>query len=274
VLHPQLLAEWDTERNPGLDPYRVGASSQRHVWWRCQTCGRGWRAVVKKRTAWRQGCPDCGKRKAAQFAASRNAWRQPREVSVGVLQPELLIEWHPDRNEGLDPFAVGTGSNLKIWWGCSKCGFEWQARPGHRCEGSGCPRCAGRHVPPELSLAALQPEWLADWHPDATRVSTPQPSPRGQGAIGSGGAVSTADTSGGPHRLAAVLARVDAALALVGRRRSFGGLDPSWGMNDARRRIRTCSKSPRSRAARLTDTGRCSRRSMGGFCCYAAAGSR
>jgi hypothetical protein len=177
LLHPRLLAEWDSERNRDLDPYQVGASSERHVWWRCQTCGRGWRTVVKKRTARGQGCPDCGKLKAAEFAASCGRWRQPREMSVGVLRLELLAEWHPDRNEGLDPFAVGTGSNLRIWWRCSKCGFEWQARPGHRCEGSGCPRCAGRHVPPELSLAALHPVWLADWHPERNADLNPSAIP-------------------------------------------------------------------------------------------------
>ncbi len=36
VLHPQLLAEWDAERNRDLDPYQVGASSERRVWWRCR----------------------------------------------------------------------------------------------------------------------------------------------------------------------------------------------------------------------------------------------
>jgi rubrerythrin len=166
VLYPHLAAEWHAERNGDLDPNLLGASSERRVWWRCATCGRVWQAIVKKRTARSQGCPDCGRRKAAEFAARADRWRQPREASLGVLHPELVGEWHSDRNDGLDPFAVGTGSSLNVWWKCGKCGFEWQTRPSHRCEGSGCPRCAGRHVAPELSLAAVHPEWLADWHPD------------------------------------------------------------------------------------------------------------
>jgi rubrerythrin len=83
-----------------------------------------------------------------------------------VLRPELLAEWHPDRNERLDPFAIGPGSSLKVWWRCQACGHEWQTRPSHRCEGRGCPSCSRRHIPRERSLGALRPELLADWHPD------------------------------------------------------------------------------------------------------------
>ncbi len=87
----------------------------RRQWrWRWKTCGREWRAVVKKRTAPSQGCPECGRRKAAEFAARVGRWRQPREGSVGVLHPELLAEWHPRRNDGLDPVAVGPDRPLVL----------------------------------------------------------------------------------------------------------------------------------------------------------------
>jgi predicted nucleic acid-binding Zn-ribbon protein len=130
VLYPQLPAEWDAERDRALDPYQVGASSERRVWWRCDTCGRGWQAIVKKRTARGQGCPDCGRRNAAAFAAARDAWRQPREASLGVRHPELLAEWHPDRNAGLDPSAIPPRSGRHwIWWRCQFCGHEWRSTP-------------------------------------------------------------------------------------------------------------------------------------------------
>ncbi len=166
VLHPHLLTEWHPERNGDVDPYVVGASSERRAWWRCQTCGHEWASVIKKRTLRGQGCPDCGGRKSAEFSDRDGRWRRPREQSVGMLHPKLLTEWHPVRNEGLDPFAVGTGSNLRAWWRCRECGFEWQAWPANRCKGTGCPQCAGRLTPRERSLAAVRPELLADWHPE------------------------------------------------------------------------------------------------------------
>jgi rubrerythrin len=139
---PDLLPEWHPDRNSGLDPWTTGHASQRRVWWRCRRCGYGWRITVKHRTERGHGCPGCGKRHAAEFAASVGRWRVPRERSIAVRHPELLGEWHPERNAGLDPFAAGTGSNLRAWWRCRVCGFEWDARPGHRRDGVGCPRCS------------------------------------------------------------------------------------------------------------------------------------
>ena len=142
LRHPDLATEWHPTRNPSFDPAVIGHASARRVWWRCRECGHEWRATVKHRTLRSQGCPECGKRRLAEYAASAQRWRVPRDKSIGVRHPELLSEWHPDRNEGLDPFAVGTGSNLRVWWQCGVCGFEWDARPGHRCDGAGCPRCS------------------------------------------------------------------------------------------------------------------------------------
>jgi Probable Zinc-ribbon domain len=66
-----------------------------------------------------------GMQQAAAFRVGHNStlgrWRVPRERSFAVLHPELLAEWHAVRNEGLDPFAVGIGSNLRISWCCSQC---------------------------------------------------------------------------------------------------------------------------------------------------------
>lgn len=118
VLHPHLLTDWHAQRNGNLDPYRVPASSERRAWWCCQTCGHEWASVIKQRTLRGEGCPECGRRTSPEFSGPATRWRRPREESLGVLHPELLPEWHAARNGGLDPFAVGTGSNLRVWWRC------------------------------------------------------------------------------------------------------------------------------------------------------------
>jgi hypothetical protein len=166
VLRPDLLAEWHPDRNPGLDPNTIGVWSHRKVWCRCGECGHEWCTDVKHRAQRGQGCPECGRRRAAEFSAAAGRWRVPRERSFAVLRPDLLSEWHPERNSDLDPFATGTGSSQSVWWRCGRCGHEWQARPSYRCGGGGCPGCAGRYVRRERSLGALRPEWLADGHPD------------------------------------------------------------------------------------------------------------
>src|SRR6516164_9750599 len=125
VLRPNLLAEWDQKRNVGLDPDTVGVWSRRKVWWRCGECGHEWRADVKHRAQRGQGCPECGRRRSAEFSAGVGRWRVPRERSLATLHPELLAEWHPQRNSDFDPFSIGPGSNLGVWWRCERCGHEW-----------------------------------------------------------------------------------------------------------------------------------------------------
>jgi Probable Zinc-ribbon domain len=45
-----------------------------------------------------------------------------------VLRPDLLTEWHPTRNQGIDPFAISRGSERKVWWRCATCQTEWADR--------------------------------------------------------------------------------------------------------------------------------------------------
>ena len=48
------------------------------------------------------------------------------------------MEWHPTKNNGLDPTDVTKGSHYKVWW-LGKCGHEWQAVISSRTRGVGCP---------------------------------------------------------------------------------------------------------------------------------------
>jgi DNA-directed RNA polymerase subunit RPC12/RpoP len=135
VKYPELLAEWHPTRNDGVDPHTVGAGSERGVWWRCGRCEHEWRTSPKERKRG-TGCPACARRLAGQRKA-----HVPRERSLAVRAPALLADWHPTRNEGLDPYSVGVGSDRVVWWRCHRCGHEWQARPNQRRAGQRCPAC-------------------------------------------------------------------------------------------------------------------------------------
>lgn len=56
--YPDLLNEWDYEKNIDLNPNEVLVKSNKKVWWKCQKCGREWPAKIAKRTAG-EGCPHC-----------------------------------------------------------------------------------------------------------------------------------------------------------------------------------------------------------------------
>ncbi|MFL5860653.1 MAG: zinc-ribbon domain-containing protein [Solirubrobacteraceae bacterium] len=122
-----MLAEWDPVHNAGLDPRTIGPSSVRKVWWRCATCGHQWRATPEARTKG-YGRPSCGHRRTGEATRARNLRVAP-DSSFAALRPDLLPEWHPTRNQGLDPWALSPGSNVMVWWRCVDCANEWQTTP-------------------------------------------------------------------------------------------------------------------------------------------------
>jgi hypothetical protein len=76
---------------------------------------------------------------------------QPSHKNSLTNFPLLVKEWHKTRNGKLAPEDFSKGANVRVWWSCSICHYEWSARIDHRTgrhsrKGSGCPRCAGRKV--------------------------------------------------------------------------------------------------------------------------------
>lgn len=62
TLYPELLNEWDYERNTELDPRKVLPKSGKHAWWVCSVCGNHWESEIRSRVNG-HGCPQCGKRR-------------------------------------------------------------------------------------------------------------------------------------------------------------------------------------------------------------------
>ena len=124
---PELLAEWHPTKNGTIKPDSVSPFSHRKVWWICEK-GHEWEAVIAKRSAG-QGCPICS---GHRVLTGYN--------DLATLKPELAKQWHPDKNEGLLPDMVSTGSSKKVWWICQM-GHEWQASIKNRINGTGCPFC-------------------------------------------------------------------------------------------------------------------------------------
>jgi predicted metal-binding protein len=100
--------------------------------------------------------------------------------SLATDAPSVAAEWDVVRNEGLTPQDVTSGSGSKVWWLCSKCGFNWQAAVGSRARnGHGCPDCGRRASVKSLraqsgrSLAERFPHLIAEWHPMRNGDLTP-----------------------------------------------------------------------------------------------------
>ncbi len=127
--YPDLLEDWDYEKNTGVSPELLTPGSGMKVSWKCKTCGYEWTSSVSHRTNGR-GCPYCNHR---IVIAGKN--------DLATLMPKLMEDWDYEKNstEGLFPTKISIGSGKKAYWKCSVCGYEWMASIASRASGHGCP---------------------------------------------------------------------------------------------------------------------------------------
>lgn len=168
AVRPDIASEWHPTKNHDLQPSHVTPHSNKVVWWKCVN-GHEWESSVNNRTN-RNGCPFCSNKKVL---SGYNDLR--------TIFPEVAAEWHPTKNEGIQPSEVLPFSNKKAWWLCSN-GHEWQATINSRSSGNGCPHCKGELggkkrvanlVAKQGSLATLKPLLVAEWHPTKNGELTP-----------------------------------------------------------------------------------------------------
>lgn len=151
--HPDVAAEWHPRWNGDLRPANLLHGTPRKVWW-LGTCGHEWDASVRERVRGTT-CPFCaGRRVLTGFN------------DLASVDPSLAAQWHPERNGGLVPASVTSGSSKRVWWR-DEHGHEWRSSVASRVGGHGCPYCSGRNpVAGTGDLVTLCPALGAQWHPE------------------------------------------------------------------------------------------------------------
>lgn len=149
---PEIAKEWAYDLNSPLTPEHFRPSASKNVWWRCNQ-GHEWNTSLNNRTNQKTGCPYCPRTTSVKVTEDWN---------LAATNPELVSEWHCQKNGNLLPKDVRPKSNTKVWWLCNQ-GHEWQATPSGRSDGSGCPFCYGRFASKTNNLEALHPEVLNEW---------------------------------------------------------------------------------------------------------------
>ena len=162
--YPELVAQWDLERNGDLYPWQVSRASAKRIWWRCpKGPDHAWNSAAGDRVR-SSGCPFC----------------QRRRVSVtnclATIAPDLAAEWHPIKNGSLAPRDIIATTDRKVWWRCRRGpDHEWRAAVVDRVDpGTGCPCCANRAVSVTNCLSTVAPELAAEWHPKKNGKLTPR----------------------------------------------------------------------------------------------------
>ena len=126
--YPSLATEW-SEKNLPLTPDAVNEKSTKNVWWKCNTCGYEWKAVVKARVKGGM-CPVCAERAVLQGYND-----------LGTTDPHLLSEWDYEKNSKWTPSNVSRNSMKVVWWKCGA-GHSYRAKITDRTiEQKGCPQC-------------------------------------------------------------------------------------------------------------------------------------
>ena len=162
TTNPELISEWNYEKNTLLTPNMVKAGSSDKVWWICDK-GHEWQAVISSRTVNESGCPFCSGRYAIQG-----------EYDLMSVDSPLLKEWNYDRNGRLTPSDFKEHSARKIWWKCKK-GHEWCSSISDRSRGDGCPYCSGKRVLVGFNdLAHINPYIAIEWNYEKNGNKIPQ----------------------------------------------------------------------------------------------------
>lgn len=129
TTNPELITEWDWEKNGDTKPSDVAQWSHTPVWWKCSKCGYSYPATPSNRVLGK-GCGCCAGRVVV-----------PGINDLATTRPDIAIDWHPTKNGPLKPTDVTKGRRDVIWWKCHVCGHEWQDTLNHRNGGRGCKVC-------------------------------------------------------------------------------------------------------------------------------------
>ena len=115
--NPELIEEWDYEKNGSLKPDSIPFKSNKKVWWKGK-CGHSWQSAVFSKVSG-NGCPICDNK---VVLAGFN--------DLESKYPNLAKEWNYEKNGGLKPSEVTSKSSKLVWWKCSVCGYEWEKSVG------------------------------------------------------------------------------------------------------------------------------------------------
>ena len=145
---PELLEEWDYEKNVGLSPNKLTPSSAKKVWWICKKDSHHrWKAVIYSRaTIQANKCPICSDRIICPIDYC-NSIGGVKNKHGDLKYADLIKEFCCIE----DVYKYTPFSNKKIFWKCQKTSHHiWEAviYSRTRNNSSNCSICANKIVCP------------------------------------------------------------------------------------------------------------------------------
>lgn len=165
---PEIVKDWDKEKNGDLHPRNVSWKANKVIWWKCDN-GHSYKmkpnnkVKIDKKTGGTRivPCPICSGKRVVKGIND-----------FATLYPEIAKQWDIEKNGEIP--ALSKSSNRKVWWNCEK-GHSWQASVEIRTRGTGCPYCAGQKLLVGFNdLRSTHPDIAAEWHPTKNGDVTPE----------------------------------------------------------------------------------------------------
>lgn len=153
---PDILKEWDYDKNYPFQPQNFSYGTKRKFWWKCKKCGFSWQATPIHRSTSKSGCPKCA---IGSYAIAG-------ETDLATTHPNLAKEWDYTKNGNLTPQKIKAGSSHNAWWKCPTCSCSYKAEIRARVYGRNCPNCNNTGLVEGYNdFQTLYPNLAKEWHP-------------------------------------------------------------------------------------------------------------
>jgi very-short-patch-repair endonuclease len=176
--YPEVVAQWDKEKNADKQPEDYSWGSGEKVWWRCSK-GHSWKTAVSQRTSAGYGCRQCSNERIGHLLQEQAV---KKKGSLAESNPSYLAEWDYIKNADISPDSLTAKSKCKVWWVCPKKHSYIQSLES-KARGTICPECANIKSAESTrcarlirtgSLADNHPEIALQWHTDKNGKTSAQ----------------------------------------------------------------------------------------------------
>lgn len=140
---PEIVHEWDIDKNDGITAEMVNANSVQPYWWICPK-GHSYQSAPYYRLQQNYGCPICSNH---QLLRGYN--------DLKTLYPEVVDQWDYEKNAPKTPESVKGNSESKYWWICPEGHSYRMSVKAKAARKIGCPICANRQVLPVIMTFLL-----------------------------------------------------------------------------------------------------------------------
>lgn len=180
--YPQLLEEWDYEKNI-VKPDEIAPGTGARIFWVCKVnpCGcHKWNTCATSRTRATKTCVK-GRIRGSTKCPFCTGTKVCKHSSLAGKFPELMVEWDYEKNS-INPEKVGPYCNDTAYWICKSnpCGcHKWENQICNRTgQGAGCPYCSNHKMCLHNNFAYQYPNLLLEWDYEMNEVNPYEIAPK------------------------------------------------------------------------------------------------